>query len=110
MFTLLKYGLLSKRIGGITVATLPTHRKPDRTEVTSPNLLITFPYASTGDFFLKEKPVLRETIKSRKCFIDTLHFEVSSVMQLIRHYAFGVKNSLHYPDKWLPNYDILCHC
>jgi len=61
MFTLLKYDRLSKKIGGITVATLPAHRKPDRTEVTSPNLPITILYACTGDFFLKEKSALKET-------------------------------------------------
>ena len=61
MFTLLKYGRLSKIIGGITVTTLPTHCKPDRPEITSPNLLITFLHACAADFFLKEKPALKET-------------------------------------------------
>lgn len=61
MFTLLKYGRLSKRTWGITVTTLPTHLKPDRTKVTSPNLPTTFLHACSGDFFLKEKPALKET-------------------------------------------------
>jgi hypothetical protein len=110
MFTLLKCGRLSRRIGGITVTALPTHRKPNRTKSPLRISWSHFYMRAPGISSWKKSWHWRRPINSRKCFVDTLRFEVTNVMQLIRHYTLGVKNLLHYPDKALPHYDILCHC
>lgn len=117
MITLFKYGRLSRRIREImkerchrdNMADTPLSCPNRRLLSKTPDHISTRQHACTRHFFLKEKPALEETLKSRRCFVDTLHCEVRSIMTLIRHNTLA-ENSLDYPNKALPHYDNPCHC